>query len=138
MIFIVYRCVKLPPAERNKEPILQALKLYIKPPADVSTKKKLLEISSGYGQHVAHIAAHFLFVEFQPTEYDRSMFESISAYIERYDLKNVKEPLYISAADPVQLWADGSILPNSLDYVLNINMVHVSPWACSIGKSMIV
>lgn len=126
-------CICNAPAERNKEPILQVLRQYVKPPNDGNTMQKLLEISSGSGQHVAHIAPHFPFVEFQPTEYDRSMLESISLYIQKNDLKTVKPPLYLNAADPIESWADGKILPDSLDYVLNVNLVHVSPWACSIG-----
>lgn len=121
-----------PPADRNKQPILQVLKSYIKPPND-GTKQKLLEISAGSGQHVAYIAPHFPFVEYQPTEYDRRMFESISAYIQKKGLKNAKEPLYLDVTQPIQSWADG-VSPNSLDYILNINMMHISPWACSVGK----
>lgn len=119
-------------AERNKEPILHVLKKYMKPPNDGSTKQKFLEISSGSGQHVAHIAPHFPFVEFQPTEYDCSMFGSISQYIQKGGLKNVKPPLYLDVTDPIQSWADG-ISPDSFDYILNINMMHISPWACSVG-----
>lgn len=44
-----------PAAERNKQPILDTLLTQI----DQDREAQLLEISSGSGQHVAHIAPHF-------------------------------------------------------------------------------
>lgn len=53
-------------AERNKEPILAALR------DSVNTGRSLqaLEISSGTGQHVTHFAQALRNIIWQPSEYD--------------------------------------------------------------------
>ncbi|KAF6208792.1 hypothetical protein GE061_014532 [Apolygus lucorum] len=117
------------PAERNKGPIFETLQKYI----DTSLPKELLEISSGSGQHVAYIASKCPNLTFQPTEFEERYCVSIAEYIRDAQLTNVLPPLRLDVSQPVELWADGSLGPKSFDYVLNINLVHVSPWSCSEG-----
>lgn len=54
---------------------------------------------------------------------------SIEAYRARYRLNNVKPAIHLDASLPYQYW--GGIQPESLDLVLNINMIHISPLACT-------
>ncbi|XP_069022071.1 methyltransferase-like 26 [Embiotoca jacksoni] len=114
-------------AERNKEPILAVLL------ESVNTGRPLqaLEISSGTGQHVTHFARALRNIVWQPSEYDRQSLSSIEAYRAHYQLNNVKPAIHLDASVPHQLW--GGIQPESLDLVLNINMMHISPFACTEG-----
>jgi len=57
----------VPPAERNKEPILEILQKYI----PKGFKGKALEIASGAGPHVVHFAQYYSNITWQPTEYDQ-------------------------------------------------------------------
>ena len=118
-----------PAAERNKQPILEVLKLYMKS----SEPGKLLEISSGSGQHVAHIAPNFPKITFQPTEFDERDFQSIRSYLNDEQLQNVEEPQFLDVRTPCETWLSGSAKPNSYDYVLNINMMHISEFQCTQG-----
>ncbi|KAK9498266.1 hypothetical protein O3M35_002942 [Rhynocoris fuscipes] len=118
-----------PAAERNKEPILRTLQQYINP----STSATLLEISSGSGQHVAHIAPNFPNILFQPTEIEASSLRSISAYAEECPSRNIKPPVALDVRTPPDQWLNGALNKDSLDYILNINMMHISEWSCTEG-----
>ncbi|KAG2389320.1 hypothetical protein C9374_013880 [Naegleria lovaniensis] len=110
-------------AERNKEPIRQN-----------SSSRRILEIASGYGQHVSHFARSFPSYEFQPSELTSQSFESI---VERCkDLNNVQAPIIV---DISQEWEEvinhlkeegANGLDNSTKFhsIIAINLLHISPW----------
>lgn len=54
---------------------------------------------------------------------------SVEAYRAHYQLRNVKPVIHLDASLPYQYW--GGIQPQSLDLVVNINMIHISPFACT-------
>ncbi|XP_051940369.1 methyltransferase-like 26 [Hippocampus zosterae] len=114
-------------AERNKEPILMVLR------GCVNTDRRLqaLEVSSGTGQHVIHFAGALRNIIWQPSEYDQRSLASIEAYRSHYQLNNVKPAIHLDASQSHDHW--GGIQPESLDLVLNINMIHISPMACTEG-----
>ncbi|XP_061844262.1 methyltransferase-like 26 [Nerophis lumbriciformis] len=114
-------------AERNKEPILAVLR------GCVNTDRRLhaLEISSGTGQHVVHFARALHNITWQPSEFDHRSLASIEAYRAHNQLDNVKPAILLDASMAHQHW--GGIQPESLDLVLNINMIHISPMACTEG-----
>ncbi|XP_034947064.1 methyltransferase-like 26 [Chelonus insularis] len=116
-----------PAAERNKEPILQVLKRIIRP----GSNQVCLEISSGSGQHIAHFAPHFPQVTFYPSECEPSLLESISAHAT--NLTNVNEPSLIDVATDYKTWPGDLFKEKSTDYIYNSNMMHVSPFKCTIG-----
>ncbi|XP_031844018.1 methyltransferase-like 26 [Nomia melanderi] len=115
-----------PAADRNKDPILSVLRKYIQYGAD----QIFLEISSGSGQHVAHFAPHFPHVTFYPSEYEPRLLHSISAYANGF--ANVKQPLKIDITTDFSVWDNGSFKEASIDYIYNANMMHISPYQCSI------
>ncbi|XP_062303833.1 methyltransferase-like 26 [Osmerus eperlanus] len=114
-------------AERNKEPILAVLRECV----DTNRPLNALEISSGTGQHVTHFAQSLRNILWQPSEFDRQSIASIEAYRAHYNLDNVKPAIHLDASQPSEHWA--GIQPESLDLVLNINMIHISPMACTEG-----
>lgn len=120
-----------PAAERNKEPILDVLKQYINSEKTKEEESNLLEIASGTGQHVVHFARHFPEIQFQPSEYEESLRRSIAAYISESGLKNVRDPIIIDIRTPYTSWASGAFKENSVSYVVNINMVHITEIDCT-------
>ncbi|GFR91660.1 UPF0585 protein C16orf13 homolog, partial [Elysia marginata] len=92
-----------------------------------------LEIASGGGQHVSHFAPNFPHIRWQPTDLDVACLKSIEAHIEENGLKNVLPPLAVDISQPIDQWASSDLTPGSCDLVLNINMVHISPWEASVG-----
>ncbi|XP_041840112.1 methyltransferase-like 26 [Melanotaenia boesemani] len=114
-------------AERNKEPILAVLRQTV----NIGRPLQALEISSGTGQHVTYFAQALRNIIWQPSEYDHQSLASIEAYRAHYKLDNVKPAIHLDASLPYQHW--GWIHPESLDLVLNINMIHISPFACTEG-----
>ncbi|KAM4603813.1 methyltransferase-like 26 [Polymixia lowei] len=114
-------------AERNKEPILTVLRKCV----DTGRPLQALEISSGTGQHVTYFARYLRNISWQPSEYDRQSLASIEAYRAHYHLDNVKPAVHLDASRSYEHW--GGIQPESLDLVVNINMIHISPIACTEG-----
>lgn len=119
-----------PSADRNKDPILEVLQKYF--PFDVNQGGQLfcLEISSGTGQHVVHFAKNLPFITFQPSEFTPSNLPSIQEYIVESGLKNILAPLQIDITAPVDNW---NLLHHQYDLMLNINMIHISPWQCTLS-----
>lgn len=141
-----FRKQNYPAAQRNSEPILNVLRTVLdRKTADL----KLLEISSGSGQHTAYFAPHFPNITFQPSEYDGSLLESIQCWKEECPTNNICSPMQINVTTSYTDWganpsksgpylqgqcnADFKDMANQLDYILNINMIHISPFECTEG-----
>lgn len=121
-----------PAADRNLQPIINVLQQVL----CKTQPRKLLEISSGTGQHAAAIAEHFPNIVVQPTEYDAYMLNSIRAFNDDVSGKNIREPTIVDIQTPMEQWnrqlfdRDGQ---HEFDYMLNINMIHITPIACTHG-----
>jgi SAM-dependent methyltransferase len=109
-----------PPTERNREPLLAVLRQVL--PASGT----LLEVASGTGQHAVFFAREFPGLSWQPTDLDPESLASIAAWREEAALPNLLPPLPLDATQdawPVQ----------TADALLNVNMIHISPWAACQG-----
>lgn len=107
-----------PSAERNREPILAVLREVL--PAT----GRVLEIASGTGQHAICFAGALPGLDWQPSDLDAHARASIAAWIAHEGLSNVRAPL---ALDVHQ--ADWGV--DTLDAVVCINMIHISPWSAT-------
>jgi hypothetical protein len=109
-----------PAAARNREPIAAVL-AEVLPPSG-----KALEIASGTGEHAVFFAARFPGIELQPSDPDPDSRASIEAHRHDAGLPNLLPPIDLdaTAAD----WPVGK-----LDAIININMIHISPWEACLG-----
>ena len=109
-----------PATLRNREAITHLL-------ADIlPVQGTVLEVASGSGEHVVHFAGAFPGLDWQPSDPDPAALRSIAAWTAEAHLVNVVPPVMLDAASddwPIAL----------ADAILCINMVHISPWAATLG-----
>jgi SAM-dependent methyltransferase len=110
-----------PSTARNRDPILAVLKAHLPPQGLV------LEIAAGAGEHAVHNAAALPGLVWQPTDPLAEALASIAAWRAWAGLPNLLEPLSLDAADP-ESWP-----VEQADAIVNINMIHISPWAATLG-----
>jgi cyclopropane fatty-acyl-phospholipid synthase-like methyltransferase len=111
-----------PAAERNKQPIAEVLGRVLAPLR--RSGGTVLEIASGTGQHVVHLAATLPSLRFVPSDLDPSARASIEAWREQTGLPNVEVPVELDATAP--RWP-----VEVADAIVCINMIHIAPWeAC--------
>jgi hypothetical protein len=109
-----------PATERNRDPILTLL-LRVLPTAGT-----VLEIASGTGEHAVFFGPRLPHLTWQPTDPDSAARASIVAWTAEADAANVAAPLALDAAQPN--WPI-----DRADAVIAVNMVHISPWAATVG-----
>ena len=114
-----------PSSERNREPIAVVLRRCLPATGTV------LEIASGTGEHVAWFAAQLPGLVFQPSDPGGTQRASIAAWIAAAGLENIGPPLALDVASPD--WEENADIPNPLAAILCINLIHISPWAATLG-----
>jgi hypothetical protein len=106
----------LPPAERNKEPILSVLRTIL-PETGV-----VLETNSGRGTHAVHFAAAFPSLSWRPSDIDANALDQLRALSSG------------NLLDPVELDVTKAAWPlQSANAIVSINMIHIAPWAACEG-----
>ena len=110
-----------PASARNREPILAVLRRHL------PDEGLVLEIAAGAGEHAAWFAKAFPDLEWQPTDPDSEALTSIAAWRGVTGAPNLRPPLRLDAAIP-DSWPIAAA-----DVVVCINMVHISPWAATMG-----
>ena len=101
-------------SERNKTPILQALR------GTLARHRRVLEIGSGTGQHAVHFARELPHLEWQPT--DRA--DCLPGLIARLELEG---PVNLRA--PVELDVMQELWPSfAADAVYSANTLHIMSW----------
>lgn len=87
----------------------------------------VLEIAAGAGEHAVHMAAALPQLRWRPTDPSPEALSSIEAWRQYAALPNLLEPLRLDASAPDDWPVDRA------DAVVNINMIHISPWSAAIG-----
>ncbi len=109
-----------PAAERNKEPIVRVLRQYL-PKTGLA-----FEVAGGTGQHIVHLASQFPDVMWRSSDADESSVRSITARVEKAALPNIHAPILLDVRK-------GPWPEEQVELLLNINMLHISPWSCALG-----
>jgi len=114
-----------PAALRNRQPILEVLADSLPPTGSI------LEIASGTGQHAVWFARHLPGRRIQPSDPDPELRASIEAWRLESELSNLRSPLDLDVrAAGWELLPD---LPEDVTTVVCINMIHIAPWAATLG-----
>ena len=106
--------------ERNREPILEVLRQAL-PEAGL-----VLEIASGTGMHGVHFAPRLPAIRWQPSDTDEGALSSIAAWREAEPSENLLPAVKLDVVEP--MWPI-----DQADAIFNANMIHISPWICTIG-----
>jgi SAM-dependent methyltransferase len=112
-----------PSAARNSAPILAVLKRVLPTPGVV------LEVGCGTGEHAVCFAEALSNLIWQPSDANPEARASTASWIKYTDLNNVLAPLDIDVCSTS--WGVDQSGP--FDAVVSINMVHIAPWAASLG-----
>jgi hypothetical protein len=109
-----------PHVARNAEPIADVLR-------DVLPARGLvLEVASGTGEHALHFARAFPELRWQPSDPEPAALRSIAAWRAAGGTPNLLAPVQLDARE--ESWPAAAA-----DAILCINMVHISPWAATLG-----
>lgn len=119
-----------PSARRNAGPILNVLQQHLPSgPCDV------LEIASGSGQHGAHFTAAMANLHWWPSDIDPAHIASTMAWrAQAPSCERIGSAQRIDVCSPE--WTNGRRLatgPARFDAIVNVNMIHISPWAAALG-----
>ena len=112
-----------PSAARNSAPILEILKRVLPTPGVV------LEIGCGTGEHAVCFAEAMPSLTWQPSDPDSDSRASTASWIKFTGLNNVLAPLDIDVCSGS--WGVEKMAP--FDAIVSLNMVHIAPWAASLG-----
>lgn len=112
-----------PTAARNSVPILAVLKRVL--PAN----GVVLEIGCGTGEHAVHFAGAMPSLTWLPSDPDSDSRASTTSWIKFTGLSNVLPPLDIDVC--AKSWGVEQTAP--FDAIVSLNMVHIAPWAASLG-----
>jgi SAM-dependent methyltransferase len=109
-----------PHVARNADPIAEILRDFL------PQRGLVLEIASGTGEHALHFARAFPNLLWQPSDPEPAALRSIEAWRAGAGLFNLLPSLSLDARA-----ADWPV--EAADAILCINMIHISPWAATLG-----
>jgi hypothetical protein len=107
-----------PAAQRNRDPILDVLRLHLPP------RGLVVEVASGSGEHVVHFAQHLPGLTFQPSDPDEDARASIDSWAAESGLPNIRPALDFDVTRKSWPFVNAAA-------ILCINMIHISPWAAT-------
>ena len=111
-----------PAAERNKHPILEALRTWLGP------RGLALEIASGTGQHAVWFASALKDWIWQPTEADAGLLSVIERRVALSGVSNVRPPAALDVMAATWPSADAPFT-EAFDAIFCANMLHIAPLA---------
>lgn len=118
-----------PATQRNRAPILAVLKQALPPTGTV------LEISSGTGEHGTFFAPALAPRYWLPSDPNPVARDSITAWREHSPSDYLLPPVALDVRDP--RWPveppDARLELRPITAIVNINMLHISPWAACLG-----
>jgi SAM-dependent methyltransferase len=109
-----------PHVPRNRDPILDVLRLILPP------KGLVLEVASGSGEHAAYFAQNLRALDWQPSDPDQEALASATAHRAEASLPNLLPPLHLDVT--AAQWPVGHA-----DAVICCNMIHIAPWTACEG-----
>jgi len=112
-----------PSVARNSASILAVLQ------GVLPVRGLVLEIGCGTGEHAIHFAGAMPNLSWQPSDPDSRSRASTAGWIEFSGLSNVLPPLDIDVC--AAAWREE--LSTQFDAIVSLNMVHIAPWAASLG-----
>lgn len=113
-----------PATQRNREPILGILSEILRPGSNV------LEVASGTGEHAVYFASKLESCRWTPSDTNPVSRESIIAWRNASPIDNLDLPLSI---DVTQNNWQQQVIERDIDAIVNINMIHISPWQACLG-----
>jgi SAM-dependent methyltransferase len=113
--------------QRNREPILDVLKQVLPPEGTV------LELASGTGEHAVFFAPRLQPRKWQPSDPNPMLRDSIAAWSQQLPSDNLYSPLEIDVRSPVWAVENKELNIAPITTIVNINMIHISPWAACLG-----
>ncbi|TAF11058.1 MAG: DUF938 domain-containing protein [Nostocales cyanobacterium] len=116
-----------PATQRNREAILEVL-FQVLP-----TNGTILEIASGTGEHAVFFAPHIAPRKWLPSDPNPILRDSITAWSEECKSANLYSPLDLDAQLPVWPVEKEKVTDSSIVAIVNINMIHISPWSACLG-----
>ncbi len=109
-----------PATQRNRAPILDVLSRVL------PSQGLALEVASGTGEHAVWFAQHLRPLEWQPSDADPAMRQSISAHARASGVKTLRAPLDLDVT--MRPWPIARA-----DAVVCINLIHIAPWSAAEG-----
>jgi Protein of unknown function (DUF938) len=134
-----------PATQRNREPILAVLQQVLPPEGLV------LEIASGTGEHAVFLAPQLFPRYWLPSDADTEALASILAWQQHCPAARLLPPVPLDMSQPHWLGAAQMAIaplypenphqestspvstPIALCAIVNINMIHISPWSATLG-----
>jgi cyclopropane fatty-acyl-phospholipid synthase-like methyltransferase len=104
-----------PSCERNREPILAVLR------ERFASRKRVLEIGSGTGQHAVHFAAAMPWLAWQCSDVAANL-PGIRAWLDDAALPNTPAPIELDVARATPM-------PSRFDALFSANTLHIMGWA---------
>ncbi|MEM1007727.1 MAG: DUF938 domain-containing protein [Myxococcota bacterium] len=117
-----------PATQRNREAIRKVLQ------PRLEHAKIVLEIASGTGEHAVYMARHMPHITWHTSDISPQSLDSIRAWQAETQLPNLPPPQYIDTQSiswpktETEMWS-----AQSLEAIVCINMLHISPWASTQG-----
>ena len=118
-----------PAFHRNKQPMLNVLQSVLPTKA-----LNVIEIASGTGQHGPFFTSHIENLTWWPTDISSDAIASINAWREHLQELSIQPAQFLDVTD--QQWMTGQPikgLPNQVDAILSMNMIHIAPYAATKG-----
>lgn len=119
-----------PATQRNREPILEILRLVL--PASGT----VLEVASGTGEHAVFFAPRLKPRQWIPSDPNPQMCASIAAWSAYLPTDNLYPPLAIDVRTPswfVEKDTSVDWETSPLNAIVSINMIHIAPWSAYLG-----